>query len=241
MTALETEGREWVRREILGELVRCESRLGNAMAANTHFVELVIRDPHHRDWNLAPFGWESPVSTPALQAAARHWLVHPAEGVRLVGAALLMSDAQGIAEAIAELKRLARLTDEYIGPQARVLLWDVEPAGESPSREELERRRRDIERMPESIRAGPWYRLGRAHARRLDAEEAIGAYLRVFIAHAEQDELAARSGLEAAVLLQQLNRSEEAETVLHEVITRFPESRVISEARGRLQPPVTQP
>ncbi|MEZ6067051.1 MAG: hypothetical protein R3B90_15430 [Planctomycetaceae bacterium] len=235
--ATETEGRAWVRRELLAWLVRCAYRQGDQLAAASRFVELTISDPQHRFWSLAPLGWDRQASSPQLFAAARQWLVQPNEGSQLVGAALLLNDPASRPEALKQINQLARGNDRYIAPLARALQWRAGLATADPSDEELYRWRREIERMPESIRAGPWYTLGQAHARRRDGAESVSAYLKVLIAHADNEELAARSGVEAALALRSLNREADADTILREVVERFPNASATSEARTPISPP----
>lgn len=232
--ALETEGREWIRRELYAELVRCHSRQGDLGLATTRFVQLVESDPHHRHWGVAPLLWTPEPLPPLLQATARRWLVSPNAAVRLVGASLLLGETTSRVAAVAELKKLEHAPDRYVGGLAQALLWSTNLQTNLTSPEQLRRWERDVERMPPAIRGGPWYLLGRIRLHRNEQDEAAAAFLRVFLVHHDDDLLAARSGLEAALALRRLNRDDEARTLLWELVERYPWSTPAQEARQQL-------
>lgn len=232
--ALETEGREWMRRELYAELVRCHSRQGDLGLATTRFVQLVESDPHHRHWGVAPLLWTPEPLPPLLQATARRWLVSPNAAVRLVGASLLLGETTSRVAAVAELKKLEHAPDRYVGGLAQALLWSTNLQTNLTSPEQLRRWERDVERMPAAIRGGPWYLLGRIRLHRNEQDEAAAAFLRVFLVHHDDDLLAARSGLEAALALRRLNRDDEARTLLWELVERYPWSPPAQEARQHL-------
>ncbi len=232
--ALETEGREWIRRELYAELVRCHSRQGELGLAVTRFVQLVESDPHHRHWGVAPLLWTPEPIPPLLQATARRWLVSPNSAVRLVGASLLLGETTSRVAAVAELKKLERSGDRYVGGLAQALLWSTNLQTHLTSPEQLRLWEREVERMPPSIRGGPWYILGRTRLHRHEQDEAAAAFLRVFLVHHDDELLAARSGLEAALALRRLNRDDEARTILQELVERYPWSPPAQEARQQL-------
>jgi len=235
--ALKTEGRAWLQREILAELVACHQRRQELGRAAGRFVQIIESEPHHRHWGLAPLGWLPQPPPVDVQAAARRWLLHPQPGVRLTGASLLLGDSTARLSALAELKKLERLPDRYVGSLAQAVVWGATLSTNVTSPEELLRWEREVDRMPLSLRGGPWFIIGRTRQHRNEPEEAAAAYLRVLLVHHEDDALAARSGLEAGLALQRLNRDAEARTVLREVIDRYPWSDAANEARQRLAPP----
>lgn len=242
--ALQSENRSWVRQEILAWLVRCHRRRGDRDAAVSRFVEIVTTEPRTRHWGVAPLGWTAEPLSPRLQVAAKQWLVAKPEAVRLVGASLLMSETTHRIGAISEFNRLVKSADPYVSSQAQALLWSANLPATITSAEQMNRWLREIERMPESIRGGPWYVLAQARLQRNEPDEAVTALLRVFLQYPENEELAARSGLEAALALQRLNRFGEAEPILREVVDRFPWTTSGREALDRLNssaPPASSP
>lgn len=239
--ALETEGRAWMRREVLAELVKSHVRQGDLGKAAARFVQIAEVEPHHRHWGVAPLLWAPEPTPPILQAAARRWLVSSSDAVRLVGAGLSLDDTASRVAAVSELKRLERGSDRYLGSLAQALLWSANLQTKPASVEELRRWQREIERMPASIRGGPWYVLGRMHLHRNEPEEASAAFLKVFLVHTVDEELAAKSGLEAGLALERVNRHEEGRLVLAELIERYPWTRAAAEARAKLSTPTPAP
>jgi len=233
--ALATEQRDWLRREILAGLVRCDQRRGNLEAAANHFVAIIESEPHTRHWGIAPLLWmPTPVSN-GLRNAAKRWVVSPSEAVRLLGASLLLSDTMTRLTGLAELHKLERSQDRYVQSLAQAQVWSTTFNSNVLTTEELLRWQHDIDRMPESIRAGPWYALGQAHLVRRDPDAAAAALLRVLIVHDADPQLAARCGLEGALALRRTNREDEARIVLQEVAERFPWTTSASEARQLLR------
>ncbi len=232
---LQREQRKWVRREILAWLVRCHQRRGDRESAASRFVEIVTEDPQTRFWNVAPLTWMAATTSERLQTVGKQWVVSPSEAVRLVGASLLLGAPQTRLTGLAELHKLARSQDRYVGPLAQAQLWGATLDVKITSVEELARWERDVERMPASIRGGPWYAVGQARLRRSEPEEAAAALLRVLIVHDTDEQLAARAGLEAALSLRRINREHEARIVLQEVMQRFPWTPSAKEA-AQLQP-----
>lgn len=235
--ALQREQRGWMRRELLAWLVKCHQRQGDREAAAARFVAIVSDDPHTRFWNLAPLTWTAGSISDRLQAAARQWVVAQSEAVRLVGASILLGAPQSRLTGIAELNKLARSQDRYVGPLATVQIWNATLGTNITSNDELDRWERDIERMPASARNGPWYAIGQARLHRNEPDEAAAAFLRVLIAHDEDELLAARAGLEAGLALQRINREDEAQSVWREVLERFPWTSSAKEAAQHLAPP----
>lgn len=232
--ALDAEQRKWMRHEVLAGLVQAHQRRGEFDAAVRRFVEIAAEEPHSRHWEIAPLHWMPSTVSEPLQVDARRWAAAPSEAVRLVGASVCLGNSATRLTGVAELHKLARAQDRYIAPLAQALLWGATLDSNVTSVEELNRWQRDIERMPESIRGGPWYALGQARLRRNEPEEAAAALLRVLIVHDADELLAARAGLEAGLALRRINRDDESQQVLAEVIERFPWTPSAREALGEL-------
>ena len=237
--ALASEQRRWLRRDIRAGLVRCHKRQGRLRAAARYFVEIIEDEPHTRHWGIAPLIWTPATVPDNLLVDARRWVVAQSEAVRLIGASLLLPDAATRLNGIAELHKLERSQDRYVGNLAQAQLWLATLDTNVTSTEELRRWQHDIERMPESIRGGPWYALGQARLHRREPDAAAAALLRVLIVHDADPQLAARSGLEAALALKRINRDDEARKVFEEVAQRFSWTPSAAEARQHIQP--TQP
>ncbi len=232
--AAQQESRGWVRREILALLVRSHLRLDQRGEAASRFVEIASEEPQTRHWGTAPLIWSSGAINETLRSAARRWFVQNSDAVRLIGAGLLLSSPEDAAAARTELQRLTRLPNPHISGLARAQLWRDQLTTAAPSAPELDRWRREVERMPESIQGGPWYLVAQGALARSDLESAAAALLRVFLVHHENEALAAQAGLEAARLLERLNRKAEADIIAREVVERFAGTSFAGEARGIL-------
>ncbi|MFV0443728.1 MAG: tetratricopeptide repeat protein [Planctomycetaceae bacterium] len=236
-TALKLEPRRWVQHELLAWLVRCHQRQGNLEAAATRFVEIVADEPHTRHWNVAPLGWMPQTIPDRLQAAARRWLAAEQEAVRLVGASIALSSTATRLSGVAELRKLSRGQDRYISSLAQSLQQGATLDSSVTTGEQMYQWRREIERIPESIRGGPWYAFGQAHMHRSEPEEAAAAFLRVLLVHPGDEQLTARAGVEAGLALQRLNRKSEADVAFQEVIERFAWTTSAQEALRQLATP----
>ena len=91
-----------------------------------------------------------------------------------------------------------------------------------------------IERMPEPLRAGPYYVLGTAWAHHGQWEQAALAWLRIPILYPEHRELAARSLMDAGQSLEKLGQSGEAARLYSELVKTYPKTPSEGEARARL-------
>jgi len=231
------EQRGWVRREIVTQIVRCYQGLGQTTAAGDTFLNLVRSDPSTRSFDCIPLAW-LPAATPAeLQSAAQNWLSREesnstaAAAARLLGAGHLLSTPNRDA-ALAELQRLAGSDDLRIAALAKAQLWNAQLAIADDS--DIRGWAIAVEQMPEAIRAGPYFVLGRALARRQRFEQAATALLRVAILYPDERELAARSLVEAGACLAQLHQPQEAIALFREVLEQHPESAAAAEAQTRM-------
>jgi tetratricopeptide (TPR) repeat protein len=231
------EKRAWVRREIVAQLVRCYHALGQIPGAGDTFLNLVRSDPATRLFDCIPLPWLPAQTSPELQAAAEKWLKaqdgDPAvtATARLLGASHLLATAQR-GKGITELQRLAGNDDARIAALAKAQLWNAQLA--TASDDDVRNWRTAIERMPEPVRAGPYFVLGRSLARKQQFEQAATALLRVPILYSADRELAARSLVEAGACLEQLKQAREAGTLYREVLDKHRASAAAAEAQTRL-------
>jgi hypothetical protein len=138
--------------------------------------------------------------------------------VKLLAASLLLDDPAAGQSVAVELNRLARSGDRYLSNLARAQLWRKE---DSPSPAILDTWRRDIERMPEIIRGGPWFVLGQALIQRMELDAGAAALLRVLLVHHGNEPLAIKAGRDAAAALDRLNRQDEADAIRKELAESY--------------------
>jgi tetratricopeptide (TPR) repeat protein len=232
--AANNEARAWVRQEVLSWLVRCARRGDDRLAAGRYFVRLVQSDPETRYWSVIPLIWSAESVSRELRTEAQSWLGSTTEGVQLLGASMLLFDQQFATQAGETLDRLVRSTDRSVQSLARAQAWRLRLIAGDVTPNELLNWRESVERMPESLRGGPMYLIGRAASGRSDLEQAAADWLWLPLVYDDDEPLAARACYEAAQALDQLGRSDEAVPLYDEVLQRYGWSPFAADARQRL-------
>lgn len=229
--ALLDEPRQWVRREIRGWLVRCALRRGDHAEAGNQFLEIVESEPAAREYPLVPLVWGSVELGTSLRRQARDWLTGDTDVRRLLGASVLLLDSAYAEVTRNEMRRLSRSSDRRVSLLAQAQLWRLRATQSDVSANELGEWEQAIESMPQELRAGPYFVLGRAAAWRNEYDRAAAAFLWLTTVHSENEPLAAQATLEAARSLERLGRTAEARSLLEEVAERFDWTLAAAEAR----------
>ena len=223
-SALVVEKRGWVQREILASLIRCSLRMGDRASAGTRFLKLLESDRTTRHFGLIPLVWAAEQVPGAAKAQARIWLAHDAETARLLGASLLLDDANLGESAAQELQVLQRGSDERVRTLAQAQSWRLKLRALEIGDLELNRWDTRIREMPATQRGGPSYLLGRGWAMRREHDRAATALLWVLLMDDNDPRLAARAGVEAAESLKRLGQPDDARRLLQDIATRFPDT-----------------
>lgn len=235
-TALKKEPRAWVRRDVLATLVRCRLRQGDYVAAANRFLVLYQSDATTRHFGLIPLVWApEPISREARDEA-RSWMAGAVEPARLIAASLLYDDPDWGKQARAELKRLSSSADPRVRVLAQMQAFRGEVATGNPGALQVSNWQRRIDELPDDLRCGPMYLLGRAYAARHDYELAAATLLWMPLIDDHDYRLAARACLEAGVALEKIGQRAEARTLFLEVAVRFAEAPFADEARELLKP-----
>ncbi|MBS0264041.1 MAG: tetratricopeptide repeat protein [Planctomycetes bacterium] len=227
---LKQESRVWMRREIVALLVQASLRRGDYAGAGTRFLALVKSDATTRHFRLIPLVWSPEPVSSATADEARSWLVGATEPARLLGASLLYTHPELGREARSVLKKLASSADPRIQVLAQSQAWRDEALGGAAGKLPTAQWQRRIDEIPEDLRAGPNYLLGRAYAARHDYELAAATLLWLPLVDDHDPRLAARALLEAAMALEKIGQRDEARGLYQEVVRRFPDSPAASEA-----------
>lgn len=234
ITAANDEARTWVRQEILSWLVRCALRRGDRLAAGQYFVRIVQSDPETRFWSVIPLIWSAEPVGRDLQTEAQSWLASSTDGARLLGASILLLDGQQAALAQEALDKLVRSNDRAVQALARAQTWRLRIIAADMSPNELLGWRDRVERMPQALRGGPMYLIGRAASVRSDLEQAAADWLWLPLVYDDDELLSARACFEAADALDRLGRLDEAVPLYDEVMQRYGWSPFAADARQRL-------
>ena len=231
-TALERESRAWMRRRIVAQLVWTCRAVGDTVAAGDFFLLLARSDPTTLFFDAIPLAWRSELPDAAVERQALAWLEQESSAAGLVGASFLLGTPHS-ARALERLKQLAQDKDPRIAGLAKGQSWRQSLAGASDA--QIASWRQTIERLPEELRAGPHYVLGRALAQRGEHEAAALTLLRVPILYPRETELAASALLEAGRALERLDQREEAAGLYREVLGEWPDDSAATEAAARLE------
>jgi tetratricopeptide (TPR) repeat protein len=229
-TALKKETRVWVRREIVAALVRAALRRGDFVAAGVRFQALVKSDPATRHFRLIPLVWGPEIISADVREQARAWLAGTSEPGRLIGASLLYADPDSGREARAEIKKMATSADPRVQALAQIQAWREEALAGNPGKLQIAHWQRRIDELPEELRSGPNYLLGRAYAARHDYELAAATLLWLPLVDDHDHRLAARALLEAGAALDKIGQHDEARTLYQEVTDRFADTPYADEA-----------
>jgi tetratricopeptide (TPR) repeat protein len=233
LAALRDERRVWVQRRIMAQCVRCFFELGQFDRAAGGFLPLVRSDPQTQYFDVVPLSW-SPYQPPlTFRQKAKAWLDDKQNSAaNLLGASWLLStDAREAA--VVALRGLTSDDDERIAMLAETQLWRTRIV--TAKLQDVDRWRSIIARMPEGLRAGPYFTLGRALAAQGQSEQASLAFLRVPILYPVHARLAAAALLSAGRELERIGQTGQAVTLYQEIVRDHGEAPAAAEAAGRLE------
>lgn len=240
LAAAKQETRRWAQRRILSRAVRGYAGQGEYDKAGTMFLIILENDPTTQYFDTIPLSWNPHVPSPDLEAKADGWLTGAKQNdatrpaAELLGASWLLSTGKRGA-ATEALKRLAGSSDARVAVLARAQLWRTELV--AATSDDVARWQSAIEKMPEPLRAGPYYTLGRVYSRLGDGDQAALALMRVPILYADDRPLAAAALCAAAAELLKLERRQEALGLYRETASRYAETESAVEARAHLTEP----
>ncbi len=233
--AMAIEKRTWVRREILALRIRCALWMSDYSAAATQFLSLVNSDPETRHFKLIPLRWTPTRLDAGTKNNAGVWLSAENEVARLIGASLLLNDQRYGEAAESELRLLAASSDPRVRYLARAQAWRPQLRATDISHLILARWAAQIKTMPEELRGGPYYLLGRGHMLRRENELAATAFLWIPLVYDFDHQLAARACLEAADALAAIGQTDEATTLFREVQQDYADTTFAQEAAALLK------
>jgi hypothetical protein len=228
--AVSLEQRPWVRRRLAAQAVWCYRNLGQQEYATSAFLTLASQDPATPHFDCIPLSWTTAQPGVTFERKLQTWLTDENPIAALLAASWLLT-TRDRAAATETLRGLSNHSDSRVALLAQAQLWRTQQA--TAKTEDVARWRATIERIPEPLRAGPYYLTGQTLAR-LGAEEAPLVLLRVPVLYPQHRELAAESLLAAGRVLEKINRGEEATRLYHALVTDYAESSLAGLARQRL-------
>lgn len=236
ITAYDREPREWVDREIASWIVRVSLLQNDFRTAFRYFSAIIKSDPYTRHWGIAPLIW-SPVNiTDEIRKPLRASLISSRPEERFLAASILLFDGVSGRLAERELNELASDPNPRISRLARAQLWRVSLANQEITENILRGWREQIEQLPESMRPGPQYLLGRGYLAVGELRSAAAEFLKLTIIYTNNDSLTARATLEAAEAIEKTGLTSEADILYRELEVRFPTTNEAKLARDKFVP-----
>lgn len=231
--ALGSESRLWIKRVLYAQTIRCLRNEGQIESAATAFLVLIEEEPQSRQVDAIPLAWTATGGDASLEPKFQNWLADRAQPwARLIAASWLLPGAKR-ADAKSTLERLTRTEPSPLRELAQVQLWRTEVADVSPLT--LERWKDQTERLPESLRAGPYFVLGQALGQHGRSEAAVLALLRVPLLYPEHHDLAAEALAEAARRLEATGDPSAALRLRRELVRDYPDTGAGRHAEQQIQ------
>lgn len=234
--ALAHEPRQWMRREILADLVKTDLARGDRASAATHFLSLIESDEATTYFDLIPLDWSTAPPEPKTVSPFRAWLESGNDDVRrLIGASALLFDPDQGALAVEVLNQLAVTTDRRVFTLARAQLWRRQVAKGDVPQAEIDRWISRMEEIPEKLRGGPHFLVGRAWSEVGNPERAASEFLWLPLVYDGDPRLTAEATVAAARELEKIGRTADAVVLYRETRSRFPYAPATQEATAALE------
>ena len=226
------EPRDWVRRQIVSQMVWCLRYVGQLDQAGEYFLILLSSDAETQFFDSIPLSWIGSQPSAALEQKARGWLGRAdTPAAVLMGASHLLVTAARPA-AMKELDTLAGSADPRIAALAQAQLWRAKAFQAKPA--ELVLWRGAVAKMPAELRAGPYFVIGTALARE-QPREAAAEWMRVPILFPRERQLAAASLLAAGSAAEKAGLTDDARLIYRELAERHTDAPEAAEATRRMQ------
>lgn len=229
--AAAAETRPWAAAMIRADLVRSLSAIGNDFDALQQFLLILSQDPETRWMEFAPLAWEGGLVDSPMAALAQKCLDSKQPNLQLLGASWLLGTPQRGA-AVEVLKKLKQDIRPEVAHLASAQLWRTELP--QANEKEVESWARQVERMPESLRAGPLLLVGLANQRLKQTDRAMLSWMEIAILHADNYRLAALGLARSAAVLSEQGKTEAAKRIWIELTQRFAGTQWATEAESRL-------
>ncbi len=231
--AVESEPRKWVRRVLMAQLTRCFRNLQQVDRAGEMFLLIVQSDPATLWLDAIPLAWKPQHPSPELAERAERWIEQTdSPTARLMGASWLLTTTKRD-QALSTLAGLTTHNDPRIALLAEAQRWRADQL--TASLDQALRWEQQVQRLDESLQAGPWFVVGQALARHNRTDQAALALMRTAILSGADADLVGEAMYAAGEQLQRMGDSDGARTVYRELVEKHPKHSLVSQAQERLQ------
>lgn len=233
--AVADEARQWVRRMLLAQIVRCLTYQEKYEEAGGVFLLIVKNDPATQYFDAIPLAWGR-IELPLLaERRAIEWLRKTDDPVaQLIAASWLLSGpAELRAEAQQVIDALTRSSNAKVAQLAVQQQWRTRIV--LANEQEIARWQSILDKIDPALRAGGYFIIGQTLARLGRHEDAALALMRVPVLYRQQRELSAESLLATAESLEKNDQADQARNCLRELLRDHPDSTAAAAAKRKLE------
>lgn len=230
--ARQSERRAWMQRELTADIVRCHRAMGQTAYACSEFARLAGLDPLTPHLDCIPLAWRTSRPPIGMEGDFRRWLAHPASPAMQLLAAGYMQSGESRNMAGTALQSLSRHTDERIASLAKAQQWRMKMV--QADLDDADFWRSTVDDMPETLRAGPYYIVGKAYERNKAPRQAALAWMHVPILYPDQPAIAAECLAEAADAFETQGQAEHARRAWKEIVEQYADMPQAEVARKKL-------
>ena len=231
-SALEKEKRSWVRQVLFAGAIECLVNSDRMADAGRAFGTMIKEDPKSRFFHVVPLVWSEQAVNGDDISQVQSWLSTDQPIAQLIAASWMLGTPSR-KQASDVLAQLSQDSDAQIAHMASAQLWRTQFL--TADGQIIERWQSQVDRMPEKLRAGPQFMLGRALAQNQKHNDAAALLMKVAIVYKCQDRLTAAALYRAGMALKAGNSTDEAQLIFEELIREYPNSQPAQFARQAMQ------
>lgn len=231
--AIAEETRPWMRRWILADMSRCYAQLDQIEQACDTFLLLIQGDAQTPWFDAIPLCWTARPAPAGLERQLTAWRAANSDPVRqLLAGSWMLTQTADQRQAVELLRQLQTASDSRVAKLANAQLWRTRLT--RATADDVAAWSTQLDQIPKSLRAGPYYLLGKAHGQVGQHERAALALMHVPISYAKHRRLAAEALWETGQQLEQLKQVSEAVVVYRELTRDYDTHALAASARQRI-------
>jgi len=224
--------RVWVQRRILAKMSRCLHNEGKIALAGNAFLRVIQSDSKSPYVGAMPLNWANERPNSETIAAAKGWLKSDNEFGQLLGVSWLQLTVHQ-AETNDVLRQLTSSKDIRISVLAEAHQWRLTQI--TSTQADADRWSEKISQLPDGLRGGPYYLLGRTLLRLKKNEEGTIALMRAPVMYGDHQAMAADALRLTAGALEKDGDVKAAASLYREIMRRYKTSPLAAEAAQHIK------
>jgi TolA-binding protein len=213
--ALAAEQRPWAKNIIRSKLLACHLATESLTSAAQTFFEIIATDPQSRFAPMCPLRWTG--NDTGMNRSAADWINSDQPIVQLLGASWLIGTDSKTARPV--LEALTRDIDPTVAGLAVAQLWNARQKKMTAAQIDVWLKK--VPTVPIPVRAGAHFAIAAAQSRSGLIDAAVTHYMRVAILYPDQPLISAPALYQAATLLHNTGRSDDAQRLITELRTKY--------------------